>query len=294
MKHTSNTGDNSPDLRKDYSEDNTEIFTLEDIRPVEHNEDLYCLSVGSPEHQFLVGHTGIPTHNTDEAKAMNALKGEAQMIVGSIARLGRAAGVHLLIATQRPDARLLPGELKSNLGLRVACGNLNSIASEMVLGSNSATKVPGSPKGRGIMRVYSHEERMQIYFAPQDWIDGWLERRGKNSDGTPLESGPVGILPVEPVDLSGETLNSLQGIDNTDYIERLRDEDAKMRAEHARKLKELEENDSQGQLAESTDSSLEERLGYDPTGGMGRPDAPDTASSFSTGDWDDDMAALTQ
>ena len=49
---------------------------------------------------------------TDEGKAADAMKGEIQMLVGSIARLGRAAGVHLVIATQRPDAKLLPGETK--------------------------------------------------------------------------------------------------------------------------------------------------------------------------------------
>lgn len=35
------------------------------------------------------------------------LKGQAKSIIGSIARLGRAAGVHLLIATQRPDSRIV-------------------------------------------------------------------------------------------------------------------------------------------------------------------------------------------
>lgn len=49
---------------------------------------------------------------TDEGKEDDAMKGEIQMIVGSIARLGRAAGVHMAVATQRPDAKLLSGETK--------------------------------------------------------------------------------------------------------------------------------------------------------------------------------------
>lgn len=50
---------------------------------------------------------------SEQAKEDDAMKGEVQMIVGSIARLGRAAGVHMAVATQRPDAKLLPGESKN-------------------------------------------------------------------------------------------------------------------------------------------------------------------------------------
>lgn len=60
------------------------------------------------------GEAASPTGSkTDEGKEADNMKGEVQMMVGSIARLGRAAGVHLVVATQRPDAKLLPGETKN-------------------------------------------------------------------------------------------------------------------------------------------------------------------------------------
>lgn len=82
-----------------------EWFTIDEIEETDSTDKLYCISVDSEEKQFLIGEMGVPTHNTDEAKEADELKGEAVMIIGSIARLGRASGVHLAIATQRPDAK---------------------------------------------------------------------------------------------------------------------------------------------------------------------------------------------
>lgn len=222
----------------------------------------------------------LPTHNTDAAKAEAALKAEASSIVGSIARLGRAAGVHLLIATQRADAKLIPGELKSNLGCRVACGNMAAIASTMVLENTDATRTPGYPKGRGIIKVYSEQERCQFYFAPQSWIDGWLDRRGLNADGTPKTTGPAGTMTDDGIELiRGTNMNELQGVDNSEYISDLKEEDARVRAEHAAKLEEMGyASDRKAQLAadahspRSTNGPVEGSLGYEEAKMLGRPE----------------------
>ena len=58
-----------------------EWFTIDDIEETEATDTLYCISVDSPEKQFLIGEMGVPTHNTDEAKAADELKGEATMII---------------------------------------------------------------------------------------------------------------------------------------------------------------------------------------------------------------------
>lgn len=181
---------------------------------------------------------------TDEAKAAQALKGQAQSVIGSIARLGRAAGVFLCIATQRPDAKLIPGELKENLGLRVACGNMKGTASAMVLDSPSATKTPQRPKGRAVMSVYGMEERLQVYFAPQEWIDGWFERHGMNPDGTPLSTGPASLIPdAHGTDkLIGTHLDEIEGTDNADYVAEMKAQDAEVRRKHAEAVAELEAN----------------------------------------------------
>ncbi len=200
----------------DNSNDDLEWFTLDEIELLDNDtEDLYCLEVDSPDHEFLVGKTLAPTHNTDDAKAAQALKGDASSKIGSIARLGRAAGVHLMIATQRPDAKLISGELKSNLGARFACGQMQSTASSMVLENNEATRTPGNPKGRAIIKIYGNQERMQVYWATQDWIDKWLQRRGLNQDGSPINPGAMGTSASssDGIDLASMAAQATDGND---------------------------------------------------------------------------------
>ncbi len=50
-----------------------------------------------------------------KANALISAKAEISEVIGSIARELRFVGVHLVVATQRPDANVLGGELRSNL-----------------------------------------------------------------------------------------------------------------------------------------------------------------------------------
>lgn len=206
---------------------NEEWFTLEDITEVTNNEKLYCISVSSDTKQFLIGETAAPTHNTEEGKADDELKGEAQMIIGSIARLGRAAGVHLIIATQRPDATLLPGETKANLGCRINAGRTDSNASSMILGNGEGTRVKPFPPGRLYIRLFSSGDHGQGFYADQSWIDEYLSSKGLNPDGTPIAQGKQNTRKANLVDMEtfGEgDLDSREGIDTQSAIESYIDE----------------------------------------------------------------------
>lgn len=142
----------------------------------------------------------------DEAgNQRNLLRGQCSGAIGSVARLGRAAGVHLMLATQRPDATVLSGELKNNLGARLACGQLDGIASRMVLDSDAATLTPARPKGRGIFigdgSPVPHE--VQITYSDDDMLDRHLSDGGGPDDdggggGTPASAprgAPAGPAP---------------------------------------------------------------------------------------------------
>lgn len=183
-----------------------------------------ALMVMVDEAGELLGSSGV---KTDEGKAMDELKGEAAMIIGSIARLGRAAGVHLVIATQRPDATLIAGETKANLGVRINCGNSGATASSMILDNSEGTRVKANPRGRLYLKIYNSGDHGQGFFAESNWIDEWLESKGLNPDGTPLTGKKSRLANIVDMNEFAEgTLDEKEGHDNQEHINKIRAEEA--------------------------------------------------------------------
>lgn len=207
-----------------------EWFTLDDIQPSENEDTLYCISVDGPDRQFLAGELALPTCNTEEGKAEDEMRGESQLIIGSIARLGRAAGVHLLVATQRPDAKLIPGELKANLTTRVNCGRTDSTASSMILDNANGVRVSGAVRGRMFVQNHGQGHHGQGFFQTQEWIDEWLESKGVNPDGSPLGTAQKRTFSGDMGDFEGADLDGQAGISNEEYIRQLAEEDAQIAA----------------------------------------------------------------
>ena len=85
--------------------------------------------------------------STEEKK----LIGQIENKLSIIARQGRAFGIHLILATQRPDANLIPGQIRTNLGCRI-CGRADGILSQIILdGTAAADQIPKESRGRFLL-----------------------------------------------------------------------------------------------------------------------------------------------
>lgn len=115
----------------------------------------------------LVSMSGIKTR---EAKEEDEMRGACLKMIEVIARMGRAAGVHLVLATQRPDAAILPGAAKINVEARLALGRLNPVSSEMVIESRAAAELVSVP-GRGLWRTPQGIEEVQVLYADERDLD---------------------------------------------------------------------------------------------------------------------------
>lgn len=90
--------------------------------------------------------------------------------ISSIAALARAAGIHLIVATQRPSADVITGTIKVNLSSRIAFKVGSQIDSRIILESNGAEAL----SGQGDMLFYpvdaSSARRVQGSFVGGDEV----------------------------------------------------------------------------------------------------------------------------
>jgi S-DNA-T family DNA segregation ATPase FtsK/SpoIIIE len=69
---------------------------------------------------------------------------EITPLITALTQKGRAAGVHLILATQRPDVKVITGTIKANIPARIALKTTSQIDSRTILDSSGAEDLLGN------------------------------------------------------------------------------------------------------------------------------------------------------
>lgn len=121
---------------------------------------------------------------------MSAADSEMRNYLFRLLRTGRAAGLFVVAATQRPTAATISGEVRANMAHRVCLPVASTLESRVVIDSGEGAALP-KEKGAAL---YQHGEIIPVR---TDWIDGENYRRQMNATRTGRLAVPLATMAAQ-------------------------------------------------------------------------------------------------
>lgn len=144
------------------------------------------------------------------ADLMMVAPGEVEGAICRLAQLARAAGLHLILATQRPSVNVITGLIKANMPSRIAFSVSSGVDSRTIIDMNGAEKLLGKGDMLFYPSGYPKPVRVQGSFVSdkevQKVVDYLIDKNGSTAYSNELEEHmmtadvPTSILGVSAED----------------------------------------------------------------------------------------------
>ena len=134
-----------------------------------------ALASGSVDDEKLKKMPTIVVIVDELADLMMVAPGEVEDAVCRLAQLARAAGIHLILATQRPSVNVITGLIKANMPSRIAFKASSGVDSRTILDMNGAEKLLGKGDMLFYPQNYQKPARLQGAFVKDSEVEQVVE-----------------------------------------------------------------------------------------------------------------------